>query len=111
MSAKSKIINNVRHITAKVAGKPMNISEASIRSALLFDDADGIDSLNNQAIFDAIQLMGYVVDFKYPIKVSEQRDDENVVNYQYIYKPATTHPKWELLEFDSHFRKLYVRNT
>ncbi|GJW00152.1 hypothetical protein Tco_1555403, partial [Tanacetum coccineum] len=30
-----------------------------IRSDLLFDDADGIDSLPNQAIFDAIQLMGY----------------------------------------------------
>ncbi|GJZ25585.1 hypothetical protein Tco_0569838 [Tanacetum coccineum] len=59
MFAKSKIINNVRYITAKVAGKPVNISEASIRSDLLFDDADGIDSLHNQAIFDAIQLMGY----------------------------------------------------
>ncbi|GJW02580.1 ribonuclease H-like domain-containing protein [Tanacetum coccineum] len=58
-SAKSKIINNVRHNTAKVAGKPVSISEASIRSDLLFDDADGIDSLPNQAIFDAIQLMGY----------------------------------------------------
>ncbi|GJS35989.1 hypothetical protein Tco_0534371 [Tanacetum coccineum] len=46
-------------ITAKVAGKPVSISEASIRSDLLFDDADGIDSLPNQAIFDAIQLMGY----------------------------------------------------
>ncbi|GJX22854.1 hypothetical protein Tco_0227299 [Tanacetum coccineum] len=57
MSAKSKIINNVRYITAKVAGKPVSISEASIRSNLLFDDADGIDSLPNQAIFDAIQLM------------------------------------------------------
>ncbi|GKA28284.1 putative ribonuclease H-like domain-containing protein [Tanacetum coccineum] len=55
MSAKSKIINNVRYITAKVAGKPVSISEASIRSDLLFDDADGIDSLPNQAIFDAIQ--------------------------------------------------------
>ncbi|GJR97355.1 hypothetical protein Tco_0269529 [Tanacetum coccineum] len=43
MSAKSKIINNVRYITAKVAGKPVSISEASIRSDL----------------FDAIQLMGY----------------------------------------------------
>ncbi|GJU42775.1 hypothetical protein Tco_1195732 [Tanacetum coccineum] len=32
---------------------------ASIRSDLLFDDADGIDTLNNQAIFDTIQLMGY----------------------------------------------------
>ncbi|GJS95565.1 hypothetical protein Tco_0802533 [Tanacetum coccineum] len=58
-SAKSKIINNVRHITAKVAGKSVSISEASIRSDLPFDDADGIDSLPNQAIFDDIQLMGY----------------------------------------------------
>ncbi|GJU30451.1 hypothetical protein Tco_1174040 [Tanacetum coccineum] len=57
-SAKSKTINNVRHITTKVAGKSVSISEASIRSDLLFDDADGIDSLPNQAIFDAIQLMG-----------------------------------------------------
>ncbi|GJZ79854.1 ribonuclease H-like domain, reverse transcriptase, RNA-dependent DNA polymerase [Tanacetum coccineum] len=59
MSAKSKKINNIRYITAKVAGKPVSISEASIRSDLFFDDADGIDSLLNQAIFDAIQLMGY----------------------------------------------------
>ncbi|GJY56417.1 ribonuclease H-like domain-containing protein [Tanacetum coccineum] len=55
--AKSKIINNVRHIIAKVAGKPVSISDASIRSDLLFDDANGIDSLPNQTIFDAIQLM------------------------------------------------------
>ncbi|GKF71305.1 hypothetical protein Tco_0207419 [Tanacetum coccineum] len=54
MSDKSKIINNVRYIIAKVAGKPVTISEASIRSDLLFDDADGINSLPNQAIFDAI---------------------------------------------------------
>ncbi|GKF41652.1 hypothetical protein Tco_0124994, partial [Tanacetum coccineum] len=37
---------------------PVTISEASIRSDLLFDDADGIDTLNNRAIFDTIQLMG-----------------------------------------------------
>ncbi|GJT89783.1 putative ribonuclease H-like domain-containing protein [Tanacetum coccineum] len=54
MSVKSKTINNVRYINANVAGKPMTISEALIRSDLLFDDADGIDSLNNQAIFDTI---------------------------------------------------------
>ncbi|GJV25056.1 hypothetical protein Tco_1377751 [Tanacetum coccineum] len=58
-SAKSKTINNVRHITAKVAGKYVSISEASIRRDLRFDDADGIDTLPNQAIFDAIQQMGY----------------------------------------------------
>ncbi|GJX99992.1 hypothetical protein Tco_0357011 [Tanacetum coccineum] len=33
-SAKSKTINNVRHITAKVAGKSVSISEASIRMGL-----------------------------------------------------------------------------
>ncbi|GJS24527.1 hypothetical protein Tco_0453159 [Tanacetum coccineum] len=58
-SAKSQTINNVRYINAKVAGKPVTISEASIRSDLHFNDVDGIDSLNNQAIFDAIKLMGY----------------------------------------------------
>ncbi|GJV35769.1 hypothetical protein Tco_1408246 [Tanacetum coccineum] len=58
-SAKSQTINNVRYINAKVAGKPVTISEASIRSDLRFNDVDGIDSLNNQAIFDAIKLMGH----------------------------------------------------
>ncbi|GKB80088.1 hypothetical protein Tco_0946983 [Tanacetum coccineum] len=50
MTATSKTINHVRYINAKVAGKPVTILEASIRSDLLFDDANGIDSLNNQAI-------------------------------------------------------------
>ncbi|GJT92166.1 hypothetical protein Tco_1081011 [Tanacetum coccineum] len=62
MYTKSKLINNVRYITAKVAGKPVSIFEASIKRDLLFDNADGIDSLPNQAIFDAIQLMGYAGD-------------------------------------------------
>ncbi|GKB03212.1 hypothetical protein Tco_0831301 [Tanacetum coccineum] len=57
-SAKSQTINNVRYINAKVAGKPVTIFEASIRSDLHFDNVDGIDSLNNHAIFDAIKLMG-----------------------------------------------------
>ncbi|GKE13821.1 hypothetical protein Tco_1421398, partial [Tanacetum coccineum] len=41
-------INNTSYIDATVAGKLVTISEASIRSDLLFDDADGIDSLTNQ---------------------------------------------------------------
>ncbi|GJY46279.1 putative ribonuclease H-like domain-containing protein [Tanacetum coccineum] len=59
-SVKSQTINNVRYIHSKVAGKPITISEASIRSDLLLDDADGIDILPNQAIFDNIQLMGHL---------------------------------------------------
>ncbi|GKE51160.1 hypothetical protein Tco_1486316 [Tanacetum coccineum] len=43
MIAKSKTINKVRYITATVAGKPVSISEASIRSDLQFNDAAGID--------------------------------------------------------------------
>ncbi|GJX55832.1 copia protein, partial [Tanacetum coccineum] len=35
------------------------LTVTSIRTDLIFDDADGIDSLPNQAIFNAIQLMGY----------------------------------------------------
>ncbi|GKF98693.1 hypothetical protein Tco_0297476, partial [Tanacetum coccineum] len=54
-----EIIDFLTYITTKVTGKPVSISEASVRSDLPFDDADGIDSLPNQAIFDAIQLMGY----------------------------------------------------
>ncbi|GJV37048.1 hypothetical protein Tco_1409525 [Tanacetum coccineum] len=59
-TAKSRTVNKISYIDATVAGKPVTISEASIRSDLLFDDADGIYSLNNQAIFDNIQLMGFL---------------------------------------------------
>ncbi|GKD54972.1 putative ribonuclease H-like domain-containing protein, partial [Tanacetum coccineum] len=58
-TAKSRTVNNTSYIDVIVACKPVTISEASIRSYLLFDDANGIDSLNNQDIFDNIQLMGY----------------------------------------------------
>ncbi|GJR09484.1 hypothetical protein Tco_0792136 [Tanacetum coccineum] len=53
MSAKSKIINNLRHITAIVAGKSVSISEASIRSDLLFDEAESKTHYLMQAIIDA----------------------------------------------------------
>ncbi|GJX90993.1 hypothetical protein Tco_0344319 [Tanacetum coccineum] len=59
MTAKSRTVNNISYIDVIVAGKPVTISEASIRSDLLFDDADGIDSLNNQAIFDNIHSKQY----------------------------------------------------
>ncbi|GJV15336.1 ribonuclease H-like domain-containing protein [Tanacetum coccineum] len=41
-TAKSRTVNNISYIDATVAGKPVTISEASIRSDLLFYDADGI---------------------------------------------------------------------
>ncbi|GKC20210.1 hypothetical protein Tco_1022360 [Tanacetum coccineum] len=87
MSAKSKIINNVRYITAKVAGNPVSILEASIRSDLLFDDADGIDSLPNQAIFDAIQLMGYERDLTK--RVVNEEDTAKVPAEQEVTEQGT----------------------
>ncbi|GJZ35658.1 putative ribonuclease H-like domain-containing protein [Tanacetum coccineum] len=52
------IYAKLHSLCSHLAGKPVSISEASITSDLLFGDADGIYSLPNQAIFDAIQLMG-----------------------------------------------------
>ncbi|GKB50875.1 hypothetical protein Tco_0901628 [Tanacetum coccineum] len=59
-SAKSKPINNVRHIIAKVAGKSVSISEGNIRVIFLFYDADGNRLFYIiQLYWFAIQLMGY----------------------------------------------------
>ncbi|GJW77362.1 putative ribonuclease H-like domain-containing protein [Tanacetum coccineum] len=58
-SAKSKTINNVKHITAKVAGKLVSISEASIESDLIFDDVMGVDHYQITLYLMLIQLRGY----------------------------------------------------
>ncbi|GJV78748.1 hypothetical protein Tco_1514618 [Tanacetum coccineum] len=52
--------SSIHYALTVIAGNPVTISEASIRSDLCFDDVDGIDSLNNQAIFNAIKLMGHL---------------------------------------------------
>ncbi|GJY78667.1 ribonuclease H-like domain-containing protein [Tanacetum coccineum] len=57
-TATSKTVNNVSYIKAKVVGKTVSISEASIRRDLLFNDVDGIDCLTNQEIYENLQLMG-----------------------------------------------------
>ncbi|GJS52960.1 putative ribonuclease H-like domain-containing protein [Tanacetum coccineum] len=45
---------------ADLLTKAFDVSSYPYESDLHFDDVDGIDSLNNQAIFDAIKLMGTV---------------------------------------------------
>ncbi|GKG20253.1 hypothetical protein Tco_0380054, partial [Tanacetum coccineum] len=42
-TASLRVINEVPHIRAMVAGKRILISEETIRADLLFDDADGVD--------------------------------------------------------------------
>ncbi|GJX54676.1 hypothetical protein Tco_0283045 [Tanacetum coccineum] len=58
-TATSKTVNNVSYIKAKVAGKAVSISEASIRRDLIFNDVDGIGCLTNPEIYENLQLMGY----------------------------------------------------
>nr|GFA09863.1 ribonuclease H-like domain, reverse transcriptase, RNA-dependent DNA polymerase [Tanacetum cinerariifolium] len=49
-TATFKTINNISQTNAKVVGKPVLITEASIRSDLIFNDVDGIDCLTNKGI-------------------------------------------------------------
>nr|GEZ21413.1 hypothetical protein [Tanacetum cinerariifolium] len=58
-TATFKTVNNISQIHAKVAGKPVVITKASIRSDPLLNDVDGIDCLTNEAIFENLALMGY----------------------------------------------------
>ncbi|GJU31684.1 hypothetical protein Tco_1175273 [Tanacetum coccineum] len=50
-----KVINDVPHIRAKVAGKKILISEATIRADLLFDDENGIDCFPKQVIWETAE--------------------------------------------------------
>ncbi|GJS04207.1 uncharacterized mitochondrial protein-like protein [Tanacetum coccineum] len=56
-----KVINDVPHIRAKVAGKKILISEATIRADLLFDDENGVDCFPKQVIWDVLRDIGYEV--------------------------------------------------
>ncbi|GJR21191.1 hypothetical protein Tco_0969718 [Tanacetum coccineum] len=47
------------YILQSTASMCQSLEAISIKKGSLFDNVDGIDSLPNQAIFDAIQLMGY----------------------------------------------------
>ncbi|GJR02605.1 hypothetical protein Tco_0525589 [Tanacetum coccineum] len=67
---------------------------ASIGSDLLFDDADGIDSLHNQAIFDAIQLMGYERDLTVTDQAKEIKHlKAQIKKLKKKAKPVITHHK------------------
>nr|GEV71556.1 zinc finger, CCHC-type [Tanacetum cinerariifolium] len=58
-TASSKTVNYVKQIHAIVDGKAVVISDALVRSDLLFDDEDGITCLTNDEIFENLALMGY----------------------------------------------------
>ncbi|GJR23589.1 hypothetical protein Tco_0972116 [Tanacetum coccineum] len=62
-TASSQTVNDVKQINAIIDSKAVVVTEASIRSSLLFNDADGTACLTNEAIFQNLALMGYEGDF------------------------------------------------
>ncbi|GJS62670.1 hypothetical protein Tco_0657454 [Tanacetum coccineum] len=50
-----RIINEVAHIEAKVAGKKILVSEASVRTNLMFNDKDGTNILIIKVIWDTLR--------------------------------------------------------
>ncbi|GJR70341.1 hypothetical protein Tco_0016406 [Tanacetum coccineum] len=62
-TASSQTVNDMKQIDATVDSKAVVVTEASIRSSLLFNDADGTACLTNEAIFQNLALMGYEGDF------------------------------------------------
>nr|GFB58613.1 xylulose kinase-1 [Tanacetum cinerariifolium] len=51
--------NEQVELVATIDGHEHTISEATIRTALHFDDLDAADVLPNQEIFDGLQAIGY----------------------------------------------------
>ncbi|GJV61257.1 hypothetical protein Tco_1467357 [Tanacetum coccineum] len=54
----SQTVNDEKQIHATVDSKAVVVTEASIRSSILFNDANGTDCLTNEAIFQNLALMG-----------------------------------------------------
>nr|GEW91668.1 hypothetical protein [Tanacetum cinerariifolium] len=58
ITAKAKNINGEAQIHAKVDGKKVIISKATIRRDLMFEDEGGVDCLSNEVIFEQLTLIG-----------------------------------------------------
>ncbi|GJS81780.1 hypothetical protein Tco_0748321 [Tanacetum coccineum] len=58
-TTKVKIVNEEVQLQAQVDRKKVIITEASVRRDLQLEDAEGIESLPNAAIFEQLALMGY----------------------------------------------------
>nr|GEX00810.1 hypothetical protein [Tanacetum cinerariifolium] len=71
-TASSQTLNDEKQIHAIVDSKEVVVTEASIRSSLLFNDADGTACLTNEAIFQNLALMGYEEEPMYQGRLSEE---------------------------------------
>ncbi|GKF30273.1 hypothetical protein Tco_0100071 [Tanacetum coccineum] len=62
-TATSQTVNDVKHIHATIDHEVVVVTEASVRSSLLFNDVEGTACLTNEAIFQNFALMGYEGEF------------------------------------------------
>nr|GEW16820.1 hypothetical protein [Tanacetum cinerariifolium] len=60
VTANAKNINGEAQIHAKVDGKKVIISEATIRKYIKFEDEEGVDCLSNEVILEQLPLMWFV---------------------------------------------------
>ncbi|GKD85106.1 hypothetical protein Tco_1356260 [Tanacetum coccineum] len=58
-TASSQTVNNEKQIHVTINSKAVVLTEASIKSSLLLNDADGTACLTNESIFQNLALMGY----------------------------------------------------
>ncbi|GJT82782.1 putative ribonuclease H-like domain-containing protein [Tanacetum coccineum] len=58
-TASSQTVNDEKQIHATIDSKAVVVTEASIRSSILLNDADGTDCLTNEAIFQNLAWMRY----------------------------------------------------
>ncbi|GJU84567.1 hypothetical protein Tco_1292113 [Tanacetum coccineum] len=79
-TAKAKIVNGECQIQALVDKKKVIITEKSIRSDLMLEDAEGTECLPNDVIFEQLTLIGY----------------ENLTQKLTFYK-AYFSPQWKFL--------------
>ncbi|GJT70344.1 hypothetical protein Tco_1029630 [Tanacetum coccineum] len=58
-TAKVRMLNEVAYIEAKIAGKKILVSKATVRTDLMFNDEDGTNCFDNQVIWDTLRDIGY----------------------------------------------------
>ncbi|GJX74503.1 hypothetical protein Tco_0313098, partial [Tanacetum coccineum] len=58
-TVKAKTVNGEVRLQSLVDGKKISVTEASVRSDLQLDDAEGMDCLPNATIFEELARMGY----------------------------------------------------
>ncbi|GKC76178.1 hypothetical protein Tco_1126952 [Tanacetum coccineum] len=106
-TASLKVINDVPHIRAKVAGKKILISEATIRADLLFDDENGVE-FSTQVLAHSSTYCFIVTRYRFlskvlltpkdaeiPVKLGRNKDEGTLSEEHYVQEEDTADPFFE----------------